>query len=208
MYKTKLLPFAIVAILIGSIISSAAGQKRTPIPAAEPPVPAETINPVETINPDLSKFSGVEVSPGETNYAVATTYGATYYGQTFGDRTGSFFVSVNYSLPGTGGPTAREAGSDTSDMPQPIDQSSLVTGGSWTRQVFIDGKYVGSVYGRITGGTVTWSQTDLSATVDLELAVDNGTEKFLDRTGKGQFHGKLDRMSKLPIISGDLTLEY
>jgi hypothetical protein len=200
MYKTKLLPFAAVALLLGGISSSVAGQTRNP--PTQPPVSAETVNQA-----DISNVNAIEVSPGETNYSIATTYGETYYGETSGDESGYLFISINSTLPKAATASPESPGA-TADQPQPIEQASEVTGGSWTRQIFLRGKYIGSVYGRIAGGTLIWSQTDLSATVNLDLLVDNGTQAFVDRTGKGRFAGALDRMSKVPTISGQLTLAY
>jgi hypothetical protein len=199
MYKTKLLSIAIMAMFLACVSSNATGQTRIPITASLTSEPRQSI--------DSTKVSGVEISPGETSYAVSTTYGATYVGQTIGALTGSFFMSVNYTLPGVR-PMDVQAANSAAGRPQPIDQSSEVSGGSWTREIYRDGKYLGSVYGRITGGTVVWSQTDLTATLKLSLVIDNGTGAFVDRTGKGEFLGALDRMGKVATISGGLNLVY
>jgi len=196
MHKWKLLlAMTAIAIFMAGALASATAQVRLP--------------PVPVIGPLSGTYkmtmAANELSPGDTEYAMAETYGWTCYGETAGDLTGFMFVSMNYSLP--------EYFVQPVDgvigivPPQPV---SKVTGGSWSKLIFIKGKYVGSVYGKIVGGTLEWSSKDMSARMILELTADNGTGAFVDNVGKGSFEGTLTPSQKEQgvLVSGVLTLEY
>jgi hypothetical protein len=90
MHKTKLLlAMAAIAIFMAGALASAAGQVRLP--------------PVPVVGPLSGTYkmtmAANELSPGDTEYAMAETYGWTCYGETTGDLTGFMFVSMNYNLP-------------------------------------------------------------------------------------------------------------
>jgi hypothetical protein len=190
-----------VAILVGGVFASAFAQKAiTPAPVGPPTFIVDPLSGTYTIKVDAN-----EVSAGDTEYAVGKTYGWTAYGTTSGDLSGYIFISLNYSLPSVGAQPSKARLS----RPQPITQTSDVTGGSWSKLIFVKGRYVGSVHGRIVGGTLEWNQSDLNATLRLQLVGENGTGSFVDNTGKGTFEGTLDRTSsKVPNVTGVLTLNY
>jgi hypothetical protein len=207
MYKTKFLAFAVVAILLAGILSNVSAQRTQSAPPRDE-TPASDIQPdlgEITVRNDISRVSAIELSTGETDYAIGTTFGATYQGELSGELPGTFFVSMNYTVP----ETALYAGgvTSTNGTPQP-ERSSQITGGSWTRLIYSKGEYIGSVYGRITGGTVTWGADDLHANISLQLAVDNGTQSLTGSRGNGNFEGTLDRTIQPAALSGTLALQY
>ena len=190
MNKIKSLTVVALAILIGGILSIAAGQRRMlPVPVIEPPViePLSGSYKLQVIANDLST--------GDTEFTTGATYGRTAYGTTEGALPGFVFISMNYSSP-----TLSPLGTAT----------SIVSGGSWSKLIFINGEYTGSVYGKIVGGKVAWSENrgDLTATISLQLTSDGGTELYAASYGSGSFEGILDPNSKGSTVSGTLILYY
>ena len=197
MYKMKLLAITAIVIFMAGALTSATAQIRLP------PVPV--IGPLNGTY-KMAVTANV-LSAGDAEYAMSETYGWTCYGETTGDLTGFMFVSMNYSLP----EYFIQPVDDVIGIspPQPIFQASRITGGSWSKLIFIKGQYVGSVYGRIVGGTMEWSSKDMSAKLILELSADNGTGAFVDNVGKGTFEGLVpSQNTKDGSITGVLTLEY
>lgn len=197
MCKMKLLAMTAIAIFVAGALTSVAAQivKSTAIPIVGTP-----LNGTYTI-----AITANELSPGVTEFALGKTYGWTAYGKTSGDLTGFIFVSMNYTLPNL----KVTSGVDISPL-QPILPTSEITGGSWSKLIFNRGQYLGSVYGRIGGGTLTWSQSDLSATMSLVLTADNGTGSFVGNVGKGSFEGTMNPSltTKGGNVTGVLTLNY
>lgn len=195
MIKRRLLMIAAMAIIVTGALASASAQKASPIPVIEP------LNGVYSI-----AVNATELSPGETEYAMAETYGWTCYGKTSGDLTGFMFFSMNYAQAGY---EIAQTVDKLSSPPQPIGTTSQVTGGSWSKLIFVRGQYVGSVNGRIVGGTLTWSKTDLTVGMSLELTADDGTGYFAGSVGTGRFQGDMVRSEKAGgVMKGVLTLKY
>jgi hypothetical protein len=147
-----------------------------------------------------------ELSLGDTEYAMGETYGWTCYGTSSGDLNGFVFISMNYTVPEYQAPPIGDQIGVS--PPQPLISMSKITGGSWTKLIFLRAVYLGSVHGRIGGGTIYWSTTNLSAKISMELMADGGTGSYVGSVGKGTFEGLLDHSAKGENISGVLTLSY
>ena len=138
-----------------------------------------------------------EVSPG-TMVRPNKVFGWTFSGQTKGDSSGPIFMSVNYDEDITG--------ISPVDSVTPMTLN-LVSGGSWSEQIYVDGSFAGSISGSIVSGTVSWNTDRTVATVELQLICDNGTGTFAGASGSGTFTGTLDRASA-GAVTGTLTLDY
>ena len=198
MQKIKTLAIAAMLLLTAGALVSSQGQKRMANHRMPPPVPVVGI----LSGTYASSVSAAEVTSGdESNGSI---YGWSFSGITKGDLSGFIFLSVNYTLPqynpngGIGSPP--EIGS--------TPQESDVIGGSWSKLIFVDGVYQGSVSGRILGGKLIWDADNNRTGFDLKLAGDNGTDAFAGNVGIGSFEGVLDRAYKSPVMSGSLTLNY
>lgn len=140
-----------------------------------------------------------QLSTGDVEFTTGTTYGWTSYGTTEGDLSGYLFVSMNYSSP-----TAAPADGEVGEM---ASGESEITGGSWSKLIFVDGQYTGSVYGKIASGKMVWNG-DLTASISLELISNDGTGIYAGSIGSGTFNGIWDQSSKLTTVSGNLILNY
>jgi hypothetical protein len=208
-YKNKIGVLAAAAMLLTGIVANVSAQqmKKAPVRAngavtIVPPLP------VGTLSGDYSSIvNAIELSLGDTQYAVGQTFGWTSYGTTSGDLNGYLFMSMNYTVP-TGLARPQLQSESVIAPPQPFYQTSKVTGGSWSKLIFVKGKYVGSVYGRIVDGDLTWDSSNSIATMKLVLVADNGTATFLGNKGKGFFQGTFDRATGAGNILGELTLSF
>jgi hypothetical protein len=194
MFKIKYFALVALAIFFGGFLSSAAAQRSMPrFPVLDPPV-AEALSGSYTV-----QVTANELSTGDIENTSGATYGWTSYGTTDGDLSGYMFISMNYSSPLV--PTGGEIDTSTSGV-------STVISGSWSKLIFIDGQYTGSVYGRIVGGELVWNSRDLTATISLQLTADGGTASYVDNRGSGTFAGVLDQSAKRTTASGTLNLNY
>lgn len=198
MYKIRSLALVAVAILFGGVFAVAAAQMRMPPSPIEPPLPVGV-----TLSGTYSmEVSANQLSAGDIEFVTGTTYGSTFYGQTVGDVSGFMFVSMNY--------TSLQAPPADMISEGTAGGVSQVTGGSWSKLIFIKGEYVGSVYGRVVGGELVWSANKRGTTtnINLQLTADDGTEAYVGNAGTGTFEGMLDLSSKFSTVSGKLTLTY
>jgi hypothetical protein len=216
MYKIKSLTLVALALLFGGIFVSAEAQKKQvmrPLPIAPPPLVATAlaqkkqilkplpIDPPPFVGTALSgtysiEVNANEVSTGEAERTTGATYGWTWYGNTEGDLSGYMFVSLNYATDNTFAGEVNPGG------------ISGVTGGSWSKLIFENGVYVGSIFGKITGGELVRNNFDRMATISLTLTADEGTGPYVGSIGSGTFEGLLDRKSKAASVTGKLTLTY
>ena len=191
MHKIKSLAPVALALLFGGVFASATAQRRMPPQPIEPPV-------VGTLSGTYKvAVTANELSTGDIDYTTGDTYGWTCYGTTEGDLSGFMFISMNYSA------SQPPVGGVIGEIPGGV---SNVTGGSWSKLIFVDGQYAGSVYGKIVGGELVWNGR--AATISLQLTADEGTGSYLGSTGSGTFEGILDQNSKRSSVSGSLILNY
>lgn len=197
MYKIKSLGLVALAILVGGVFLSAEAQKRmAPVLIDPPPI---FIDPPPVVLTVLSgsytdAVNGNQLSTGEVELNTGATYGWTCYGSTEGDLSGFLFISMNYT-------------SDYSvQLGTSLDSVSSVTGGSWSKLIFVNGLYAGSVYGKIVSGQLI--KTEGMTSINLELTADDGTGDYVGNIGTGVFEGVLDQNSKESSVTGKLVLRY
>jgi hypothetical protein len=197
MQRLRIMALATMVVLMAGASFSTQAQKRTaPVWTSDIVPVSEVLNGTYT-----SDISATQLSTGTVETASNEVYGWTSYGKTDGDLPGYVFLSVNYSMPaGT-----IYAADQLVPLPVLVCQ---VSGGSWSRLIFDRGVYVGSVSGKITGGSITWDSVGESAQVSFELAADNGTEAFVGSSGSGSFEGSLDRTPRVPVLTGKMILKY
>lgn len=141
----------------------------------------------------VDQLSGYEISPGIKYGGVR--YGATFVGQAYGELPGYFYGSINYT-PASVGPSV----------------TNQIIGGYWSLKAFDQqGNYQGIVYGRFTGGTVSWDETGTVAQVSATMSVMGGTRAYRGARGMGFFNGQLDhgpwdQRVGLPTVGGQLQL--
>lgn len=198
MQRLRVLALAAIVVLMAGAFFSTQAQKRTAS------VKSSDIDPVlEVLSGTYTSIIGAtELSSGTVEPVSSEVYGWTSYGNTVGDLPGYIFMSVNYSLP-----SGTIQGADQL-VPLPVVVVCQVSGGSWSRLIFERGVYVGSVSGKITGGSITWGSVGESAQVRLDLTSDNGTEAYLGSYGKGTFEGFLNRTEAIPVLTGKMFLQY
>jgi hypothetical protein len=147
---------------------------------------------------DNSEVVANEISAGTVERSNVV-YGWTFSGQTKGDLSGNIFMSVNYAndINAIGVDNAVRENS-------PLNN---VSGGAWSKMIYVDGAYAGSLSGTIAGGSMNWNPEHTIATFELQLICDNGTVNFAGVTGSGTFTGTLDRANG-GAVTGTLTLNY
>ena len=199
MQRLKFLALAAMLVLVAGTLFGSQAQKRMAVHRVMPPVPVVGL----LSGTYATSVTATEISGGQQDNLSNETYGWTTYGATKGDLCGFFFLSVNYSSPDFGvDPIEVDPG-----VRQPANR--IVTGGSWSKLIFVDGVYQGSVAGRIIGGTLNWDEKSQTTAVELKLTTDNATDAFAGNVGTGSFEGTMDRIGKaLPTLSGTLTLKY
>lgn len=138
-------------------------------------------------------LDGIEIYPGIVNGDIRI--GAAFVGQTSGDLPGYFAAAVNFTPPDTG-----------------PGVTNVILGGTWAVTELRRGRVVGTVFGRITGGTAVWDDAGKMAAVNLTVNVGGGTKAFRGATGEGTFTGVLDHTPletrRPPTIRGTLTLTF
>jgi hypothetical protein len=190
MYKFKSLALVAIAILFSGVLFAASAQKRKVASAIEPPAPVDLLTGTHKID-----VKADQLSTGEVSFDSGSTYGWTCYGVTEGDVAGYIFISMNLSAPRF----SRDGG-----------ESWIVTGGSWSKLIFIDGQYTGSINGRIVGGQVVSDVTSNApaTTINLQMTGDGGTGAYADRRGSATFEGIVTAGRKGPNVMGTLGLYY
>ncbi|HEV7682405.1 MAG TPA: hypothetical protein VGO68_09815 [Pyrinomonadaceae bacterium] len=194
MNKIKSAAAIALAIFFAGIFATAAAQN-----AATPSIP-HTLPLVFSLNGTYNvNVDAVEVSIGTVDDASGATYGITWSGKTNSDLSGYMFVSLNLAAP--------ESSAEVGDV-RAVPHPSVVTGGSWSKVVFVDGAYVGTVFGTVTGGQLVWDAKTQTSSVNLQLVSDRGADAFVGATGSGTFVGVVDQSGEVPTVTGTLTLEY
>ncbi len=127
-------------------------------------------------------IGGREIWPGTTSGDVTT--GLSFIGVTTGDVAGSFQASMNYTPPNPG--------------PNVVN---TLLGGTWS--ISSDD---GNLSGTISGGMAIWDDTTSNAAVTGQFVVVDGTGRFEDASGTGEFTGVLSHLVFPPTLIGDLVL--
>jgi hypothetical protein len=145
--------------------------------------------PVSAATTVNATVNGIEIYPGSKYYGVR--YNATFVTRATGDVTGALGASVNYSP----------------DSPV-ADGTNAIVGGCWSLLVTQNSRYVGSIAGRLTGGTVTWTDGTNSGALSVTLSITFGTGIYRGITGSGTFVGQLSHLTIPPPVTGTLQLVY
>ena len=197
MNKIKFAGYITLVVLLVGMFSVATAQKKAaaPVVTAPQPLPIDfVLNGTYTMTVNAS-----EVSAGDFDFTSGTTFGRTWSGKTEGDLQGFMFVSMNYVAPMNGG-------FDLIDGD--VSGAWVVTGGSWSKLIMVNGKYMGSVSGYVRSGQIDWNAKAHRASLNLQLVADSGTDAFFGSSGLGTFEGMLDCTGDVPAITGYLTLNY
>lgn len=195
MNKIKSAAILALAIICAGMFATATAQKRASAPSTPHPLPVIFgLNGSYNVN-----VEAVEVSIGAVDNTSGATYGWTWSGKTNNDLAGYMFVSLNFTAPDNNG----EVGSDRAPA-----APSVITGGSWSKVIFVDGVYAGTIFGKVTGGDLVWDAKSQTSSVNLQLTSDQGTEAFVGATGNGTFAGVVDQTGEIPTVTGVLTLNY
>jgi hypothetical protein len=199
MQSMKFLILATMVMVLGVVSVSGQAQKRVMGKKGNPlPMPTSLQGKYVT------EINGIQMSEGTiavTEFSGSSQFiGWNSYGQTTGDLNGHFFLSVNYTVP-TVGP------GDAIGTDPPLGNSQI-TGGSWTKLIYVDGAFMGSISGRIIGGSMAWDPRYETAKVSIEMAGETGTGLYEGNSGFGSFRGKMDRTNPTVTIAGSLTLNY
>jgi hypothetical protein len=144
---------------------------------------------VPTIHSD--SLQGIEISPGII--LGGTRFGATFVGFASGQLPGTFAVSVNYRPP----------------APGPKVLNTFV-GGVWQVAVYKGGRFQGTLYGEITGGSAKWNSTGtVTESLSADLSIVGGTGMFAGAKGNGMFiNATLSHLTFPPTIQGTLQLTF
>jgi len=119
-------------------------------------------------------FKGIEISTGHEEAGEA--YGWMCYARTTGALPGNFTLTMDLAgmkAPGT---------------------STDVTGGAWALPVYMSTKfsrmrpilvdpYQGVVFGSVEGGGITWDKEGASATVEVKMLIQGGTQTMSELRG-------------------------
>ena len=162
--------------------------------------------PVAASSPPVNlTVQGYEIFAGIVS--GGNRYGATFVAQVSGGGyNGALTVSTNYN----------------GAAPVPGGENDII-GGSWTLTLSQNGKYSGTIVGKITGGSVEWyprsppnatNGTDYGVvTTGISFVVVCG--KFPGKSGTGFFTGEDIHASnvylfgiEVPVVTGTLTLNF
>lgn len=195
MQRIKFLAIAVLFVLLGMATSSQAQQEI--IGDKLPPPAPQVLKGTYDVGVKATEFSA-----GLADGFSKSIYGWGFYGRTEGDLSGHIFISANYAMASYG---VRSSTRMATPIPVPVN---IVTGGSWSKLIYVDGVYAGSISGTITSGTLTWDYLSETASVVLDLACDKGTGDYVGITCLGSFKGRLDRTQLDPTVMGALTLNF
>jgi len=145
---------------------------------------------------------GYEIFAGIVNGGYR--YGATFIAQVSGDYNGVLTVSTNYHVA----------------APVPGGENDII-GGSWTLTLSQNGKYAGTIVGKISGGSVSWYPkapatpgTD-SGDVNTGVTFVVVSGKFPGKFGGGTFKGQDLHAShvylfgiEVPVVTGTISLTF
>jgi len=149
---------------------------------------------------------GYEIFAGIVNGGYR--YGATFIAQVSGDYNGVLTVSTNYHVA----------------APVPGGENDII-GGSWTLTLVQNGKTVGTIVGKISGGSVEWYPR-VSVLPPVVAGTDYGvvtapitfmgiSKTFAGKSGGGTFTGEDNHASnvylfgiEVPVVTGTISLNF
>jgi hypothetical protein len=179
MKATRLMAFAIAALITGLLSGAAQAQ-------IGPPTPIDQTGPVITIQ-------GLEISAGTQE--VGETYGWICFGKASGDMAGNFTLSMDiasFKNPGTrslvthGGWTL------------PV-YAQTIRGAT----------YLGALYGTVESGEVAWDKAGTTASMELRLVITGGTDSMRDLSGAAVLLATVTYAEKgAGAFNGTLFLEF
>jgi hypothetical protein len=158
--------------------------------------------PVAASSPPVNfTVQGYEIFAGIVS--GGNRYGATFVAQVSGGGyNGALTVSTNYN----------------GAAPVPGGENDI-TGGSWTRILSQNGKYAGTIVGKISGGSVSWNPKTPpgtsygDVTTGVTFVVVSG--KFPGKSGTGSFIGEDLHAShvylfgiEVPVVTGTISLTF
>ncbi|HSS20611.1 MAG TPA: hypothetical protein VLL54_11090 [Pyrinomonadaceae bacterium] len=194
MNKIKTVNLLTLVVLLMGAFSVASAQQRMSAPELKSRQPLPSV--VVLSGAYNMSVDAQQVSAGEVDVTSGYTVGWTWSGQTSGDLSGFMFLSVNY------------AAAEVIEAGDRKPNARKVIGGSWSKLIFIDDAYVGTISGQIVAGDVVWDSKAQQSVMNLELVADAGTDLFLGTSGTGTFSGMIDVSNEVPFMSGTLNLNY
>jgi hypothetical protein len=190
MYTTKVLALVALAILFGGVSIGAQAQKKMSPPIFIGPPPT-VLTGDYTMNVNAN-----EISAGNNDSISGPTYGWTCSGTTDGDMSGFIFISMDYASDITTPGEAARSGVKS------------VIGGSWSKLIFVDGVYAGSIHGRLVGGQLVVNNIAGTTSMNLTLTVEDGDGDYAGSAGYGTFEGVLAQNTRARSITGQLILNF
>jgi len=178
-------------VVLAGLSATASAQRK-----AAPKMTEGIIDPRASQEYTL-KVDSIKVSDGilamDYNFGDVV-FGDSFLGRTSGDLAGSLMMSLNSA------PTTIQG------------EEVQVVGGSWSLPVYTpDSKfgeiYMGSIYGAISNGKISWDESGTVANLVLVFSVDNGTKNWGGAKGSADFYGTLEVQKGQPVhLSGVMTI--
>lgn len=84
------------------------------------------------------------------------------------------------------------------------ESGNEISGGTWNLAIYMDGQYIGSVFGKITKGFIRWSPIDGTRYTEATLFVSGGTGAF-ENVSEHETYLNSTTDLQSDIASGDLT---
>ena len=141
-------------------------------------------------------MTGVEVTKGTFDSEDSKVWGNTFtlHGNS-GELSYNFTISMDY----------------ISEKPTPFNE---VAGGHWTLAVFKNGEYVGTLYGEVLGGTITWNfdrrGNPISRNTSVKVKI-HGRTNWFEGVGEGNtgvFVNYSSVGTKVSVSKASLELEF
>ena len=194
----KRLAFAFALTLVMAATAAAQGAIRLDDNEDQRPIIYQT-----------GTIEGVEAVPGVVSADGATLTDTTYTADVSGALAGHFTAVIDSTLP------TPEAERINDVLPQNDNQ---IVRGTWTMAVYQDGAYRGTLFGEITGGTISWEYGKMTnvGVISAQLTIKGGTKGLADVAG-GQSFGTFDVVLESnpegngaisPTLNGRLELAF
>jgi hypothetical protein len=139
---------------------------------------AQIEEPIEPITQGIT-FSGSETTGSRFNTKMDVPAGNTFALNGYNHQYSSILLTLSLDF----------------DGPEDQANGNAIVGGTWNMAVYSKGGYVGSIFGDVTGGTVTWSGSGKK----------NTSAAFTVNGGTGDFDGYSNRIFPFYESETDLT---